>query len=210
MSTALCRPPRLGSVDPKETIAALATNDLLARYRRGVENYDRRLFLLRDEQLDQAFLPESGLGRWPVRVVLGHVMDADLVAVHRMRRAVAEDNPVFADWDENAFVESNLYGVGAPPGGGGAVGWYVALTHTLRQGTAQWAFSLSDAQLARTGMHPVRGVMSVRDILVSYTHHLEHHAAYLNAKVERFLGPAPEEPVPAGGCGPGCGCKPKG
>ena len=34
------------------------------------------------------------------------------------------------------------------------------------------------------------------------TWHLEHHAAYLRAKLDAMLGPAPEpEPAPAGGCG---------
>ena len=30
------------------------------------------------------------VGRWPIRVLLGHLADAELVFVHRMRRAVGE------------------------------------------------------------------------------------------------------------------------
>ncbi len=201
--------PRLGKVDKVETIAALSTPDLLLRFRKGVENFDRRLFWLTEEQLDQAFLPDAGVGRWPARVLIGHVADADLVAVHRMRKIVAEERPLLAEWDENAFVDQNLYGVGQGVSGGGSIGAFVAIIHTLRQWAAMWLAGLSEAQLARTGMHPSKGEQSVRTIVASYTYHLESHAAYLNAKIVKFLGEAAEattEPQASGGGG-GCGCK---
>lgn len=200
--------PAIGGVPTVEAFSAMGLPELVRRYRRGVENFDRRMFELSEDQLDQAFLPDAGVGRWPVRVVLGHIADADLAAVHRMRRIVAEDHPVFAEWDENAFVDQNLYGVGQGLAGGGVVGAFVAAIHVLRQWSGMWLASLSDAQLARTGMHPSRGPQSVRDIAIYYAWHLEHHAAYVNAKVERFLGPVQAVAEPAGscGCGSGCGC----
>ena len=201
--------PRLGLVPDQARFAALPTQELVARFRRGVENFDRRLFWLTDEQLDQAFLPDVGVGRWPTRVVLGHLADADLVAVHRMRRIFAEDQPMLAEWDENAFVDRNIYGLSQGVSGGGSVGAFVAIIHTLRQWTALWAASLSEQDLKRTGMHPTKGPQSIRDILALYTWHLEHHAAYVNAKIERFLGEPTADDVsaPGGSCGAGCGCK---
>ncbi len=201
--------PRLGCVPSKDEFQAMSLPELVRRFRRGVENFDRRVFDLEEEQLDQAFLPDARVGNWPIRVVLGHITDADLVAVHRMRRIVAEDNPVLAEWDENAFVDKNLYGVGQGMAGGGVVGALVAAIHVMRQWGGMWVAGLSDQQLARQGMHPTLGALSVRDILVYYTWHLEHHAAFINAKVERFLGEEQPEPAEArsGGCGGGgCGC----
>lgn len=205
--------PALGSVAAVETFHAMTLPELVRRFRRGVENFDRRMFDLTEEQLDQAFLPDAGVGRWPVRVVLGHIADADLVAVHRMRKIVAEDNPILTEWDEHAFVDQNLYGVGQGMAGGGVIGAFVAAIHVMRQWTGMWLASLTDAQLSRTGMHPSRGPQSVRDIAVYYTWHLENHAAFVNAKVERFLGreaPAQQDkaaPKAAGSCGSGCGCR---
>lgn len=206
--------PRLGMVPPKERFRTLPLPELVRRYRRGVENFDRRMFELSEEQLDQAFLPDAGVGRWPVRVVLGHVADADLVAVHRMRKIVAEDNPVLAEWDEQAFVDKNMYGVGQGMAGGGVVGAFVATIHVLRQWSGMWLASLSDAQLARQGMHTALGPQSVLDIAAYYTWHVENHAAYVNAKIERFMGPLPIQPETAGvatgkagSCGSGCGCR---
>ena len=200
--------PRLGCVPQRHEFGAMTLPELVRRFRRGVENFDRRVFDLSEDQLDQAFLPDAGVGNWPIRVVLGHLADADMVAVHRMRRIVAEDQPILAEWDENAFVDRNLYGVGQGMAGGGVVGALVAAIHVLRQWGGIWVAGLPDEQLARTGMHPTHGPQSVRDILVYYTWHLEHHAAYINAKIERFLGEeTPEEHDHAGGCGSGsCGC----
>src|SRR5690606_14258592 len=89
----------------REEIQRLPDAELLERYAAGIENFDRRVVKLTDEQLDQAWLPEAGVGRWPARVLLGHLADAELVFVHRLRRAVAEENPVLSVWEENAFVD---------------------------------------------------------------------------------------------------------
>jgi hypothetical protein len=76
----------------------------------GSETLDKRVFQLSAEQVDQAFLPDAGVGRWPIRVLLGHLADAELAFVHRMRRVVGEDSPVFSVWDENSFIDANIYG----------------------------------------------------------------------------------------------------
>lgn len=200
--------PSLEARPDKAQIAALGAPDLIRRLRRGVENFDRRIFELSDEQLDQAFLPDAGVGRWPVRVLVGHLADAELHNAARVRRAYAEENPMLAVWDENAYVDSNIYGLGGGASGAGSIGAFVAVIHTLRQWTAMWLTTLDEASWARKAMHPERGPLSVRDIVVINTWHLEHHAAFLNAKLEKFLGVAPEEPEAAeGGCGSGCGCK---
>ncbi len=185
-------------------ITALNDADLIARYRKGVENFDRRIFELSDDQLDLAFLPEAEVGRWPVRVLLGHLADAELVLVHRMRRTVGEDHPVLSPWDEDAAIDAGLY-----HGGRHHVGAFVAVVHTLRRWTSEWLTTLTPEQFAREAMHPERGPMTVRKILQDNTWHLEHHSAYLSAKVCRLLGPAAAEEPESGGCGPGCGCHKK-
>lgn len=195
------------SPDLRQEIARLTDEELIARYRGGLQTIDPRVFELSDEQMDMAFLPDAGVGRWPVRVLVGHLADAELAFTHRLRRAVAEEHPVFAVWDENAFIDSGLYNGGQYP-----VAGFIAVLHTLRRWTAEWLFAVTPEQLARKALHPERGEQSVRDILVYTTWHLEHHARFLNAKVCRMLGPAPAaEPAKAGGggCGPNCGCKHK-
>src|ERR1043166_7965282 len=162
-------------VDSREAVAALPDGELISRYRRGLEAFDVRIFELSDDQLDAAFLPDADVGQWPVRVLVGHLADAELAFTHRMRRAVAEENPVFAAWDENAFIDAGLYRGGQHP-----IGGFVATIHTLRRWTSDWLATLSPEQLARRAMHPERGPQTVREILVYATWHLEHHARFLN------------------------------
>lgn len=184
-------------------IRALSNTDLIARYGIGVENFDRRIFELSDDRLDMAFLPEAGVGRWPVRVLLGHLADAEVLYVHRMRRTFGEERPVLAVWDENAAIDSGMYHGPAHP-----IGAFVAVIHTLRRWTGEWLATLAPGQLDRRAMHPERGELSIRTMLQDLTWHLEHHARFLNAKVERMLGPAPAPTSErSGGCGPGCGCR---
>lgn len=220
-----CSGRRISQVPPTDSAVHLATlpsAQLIARYRKGVENFDRRLFKLNEPQIDQAFLPEADVGRWPVRVLLGHLADADLAQSHRMRRAVGEDNPVLSVWDENAFIDHGVYGLDHRTSSPGAadpaaeqhrvmnvLGGNVALIHTLRQWTGQWLSTLTEAQLGRTAMHPERGPLTVKLMLAYMVWHLEHHARFLACKLDRLVGPDVEDETPKGGCGAGCGCKSK-
>jgi hypothetical protein len=172
--------------------------ELLVRYRRGLELVDPRVFELSEDQMDMAFLPDAGVGNWPVRVLVGHLADGELAFTHRMRRAVAEESPIVNSWDENAFIDSGLYNGGQYP-----VAGFIAVIHTLRRWTAEWLATLTPEQMNRKMMHSENGPMTVRRVLEYAAWHLEHHAAYLNAKICKMLGEAPE-----GGCcgGSGCGC----
>jgi hypothetical protein len=186
-----------------DLVAALPDPELLARYRGGLQSFDPRLFELGDAQADTAFLPDAGVGRWPVRVLVGHLADAELAFTHRMRRAVAEDNPILAAWDENAFIDAGLYDGGRYP-----VAGFIAILHTLRRWTTEWLQTLTPEQLQRRALHPQRGELTVRDMVVRTTWHLEHHARFLNAKICKLLGPAPAgQPGSSGGCGESCGCR---
>jgi hypothetical protein len=71
-----------------------------------------------------------------------------------------------------------------------SIGGPIASIHTLRKWHAEWLRSLRAEQWERKGLHPQRGEQTVRMILAYDTWHLENHAWYLNAKVEKFLGGA--------------------
>ncbi|MBL8761516.1 MAG: DinB family protein [Phycisphaerae bacterium] len=215
----------LPPLEPAAKFKAMSIPDLLRRYRKGIENFDRRIFWLDADQLDFAFLPEADVGRWPVRVLLGHLADAEIVFSHRMRRAVGEDNPVLSVWDENAFIDHNIYGgtdtEGLSPEAAHdrvvrAVGGAVAMIHTTRQWTGDWLLSLRAEQFDRMALHPERGGESVKQMLSYAAWHLEHHARYLACKLDRLVGKDATPPKAegsaegsaggSGGCGSGCGC----
>jgi hypothetical protein len=151
-----------------------------------------------------------------VQTLLGHLADSELVFARDIRRIIAEDGPTLASFDEQAFIDAGLYdptsdGVGgeAPGGfpGGKPVAGFVAMIHTTRLFIGQYLATLSEEQFARTGLHPESGPTSVRDILNYAAWHLEHHAWFLQRKLDLMLGPAtPTDANASKGCGPGCGC----
>lgn len=214
------------AVPPVEVFMNLPTKDLIARCRKGVENYDRRVFWLSASDIETAFLPDAGVGRWPIRVLLGHLADAEMVLVHRMRKVAAEEKPVLHYWEEDAFIDANMYGdIPTQPGAAlpaalsdeaskarvaAVLGGFVAVVHTLRQWTGAWLESLPEAAFIREGMHTQRGPQTLKEILAYSTWHVEHHARFLKLKVDKLTGIAPnftKETAAGGGCGPGCGCK---
>jgi hypothetical protein len=198
-----------------EQLAQLPILHLVMRYRKGIEKLDQRVFELTEEQIDMAFLPEANVGRWPVRVLLGHLADAEVAAVHRMRRIVGEDGPVVNNWDEDAFVDANLYNNGpkayAEDAQGDnarvmqALGGSMAVIHTLRQWCGQWLLTLPESAWTRTMMHPARGAVSLKDYVALNTWHLEHHGRFLTQKLDRMGIPhAMPEQTSGGCCGGGC------
>lgn len=182
---------------------------LCARMRVGLELFDPRVVELSQEQVTQAWLESAGAGAWPIRVLIGHLADAEQVLAHRIRRVLAEDNPSLALWDEHAFIDGGLYGCteGAtlrPPMGGD-----LAMIHTTRNWLCATLMQLDDAQWSRQGMHPEKGPITLREIANANCWHLEHHAWFLNAKIEKLLGPTPpQESCDSQGCGKAsCGCR---
>lgn len=179
---------------PLEVFAALSEPEIIERYRRGTERIERRLLDLNDDQLDMFFTPDANAGRWSCRVLLGHLADAELSFVHRMRRTVAEEHPLLSAWDEDAFIDAGLYGkvdaAGKAIGPRLPVAGSVAVIHTLRAWHTDWLRTLAAEQWKRTALHPQRGEQSVRVIMNYTTWHLEHHVWFLGRKLTRLLGPA--------------------
>lgn len=196
----------------RDQIEQMEIPDLLRRYRYGVENFDSRVFKLDDAQLDMAFLADAGVGTWPIRVLLGHIADCELVYTHRMRRTVAEENPVLAVFDEQAMVDQNLYGLRREPGEKApeysSAGASIAVVHVTRMWTADWLRTLEPQAWTRKALHPENGPESVKRMVAKAVWHIEHHARFLTRKLDRMVGPVTSEGCcGGGGKSGGCGCK---
>lgn len=167
-----------------EEFASLSLPALQKRYAEGPSALDRRVLELPEKLARQTFRPEDGCGAWSCTTVIGHLADAEIAFVHRLRRAAAEEMPGFAVWDENAFVDRGLYALKSPLSLSLAFDALLA----LRKWTALWLSELPEGDFARKGKHPERGEQTLRNILEYAAWHLEHHGSFLNRKVEILLG----------------------
>jgi hypothetical protein len=116
-----------------------------------------------------------GPGDWSIAELVGHLVDSDLVASDRMKRVIAEANPILLAFDETAWIKR--LGTQEMPVEEG-VNLFVAnrrwITRILRRCT--------DGDFARAGQHSECGRMTLAELLTTYVNHLDHHLRFLYGK----------------------------
>jgi len=117
-------------------------------------------------------------GGWTVRQVVHHLADSHMTAFHRVRRALTEDWPVVAGYDEKAFAV--LPDVVAP------VEWSLELIEAVH---ARWVLmlqSLSDAEWKRGFKHAERGPSTIEAATLLYAWHSRHHVEHIRQLRKRM------------------------
>jgi len=116
-----------------------------------------------------------GPGAWSVAELAAHLVDCDLVFSDRMKRVIAEDDPVLQGFDESLWM--TRLGSGQMP-----VGDAVDLLATNRVWMTPILRRCADTDFARTGRHTEAGTVTLADLLAKATNHLDHHLRFLYAK----------------------------
>jgi uncharacterized damage-inducible protein DinB len=156
------------------TAAAIAA--ALASYESGAGKLRAACAGLTDAQINTRIGP----GAWSVMENAVHLLDSDLASTHRMRRIVAEENPLLVSYDEDAFIarlpsaEANLAEV-------------LDTFDANRRFTARWLRTLAPDAFARTGIHTQRGKVTLLQIVEIYANHVDHHLKFV-AEKRRNLG----------------------
>ncbi|HJZ94979.1 MAG TPA: DinB family protein [Candidatus Solibacter sp.] len=147
---------------------------LLERFRRGPELLAVVLTGVFGEEED--FAPP---GKWSTRQIVAHLADAELVAAHRFRQMLAEDNPTLVAFDQDKWTANLDYGKRKPK----------QSLETFRRVRAENYDLLKDmppAAFERTGNHTERGKISVLNLLEGMAEHAESHARQLQALREAY------------------------
>lgn len=121
-----------------------------------------------------------GPGTWSVMENAVHLLDSDLACTHRMRRMVAEENPLLVSYDENAFI-ARL------PSECNDIGEVLDLFESNRRFTARWLHTLRSDDFARTAIHTQRGKVALIQLVEIYANHVDHHLKFV-AEKRRNLG----------------------
>lgn len=134
---------------------------LVARYKAGYDAFAEAI--AESDDLDAA---DEG---WTPRQVAHHVADSELTSAIRLRRLLAEDDPVVAGYDENAFARVLRYEQRPVEAALRAI-------EAARATSAELLDLLTEADWARRGTHTETGAYGVEEWLRTYAEHPYDHA----------------------------------
>jgi hypothetical protein len=116
---------------------------------------------------------------WSIKEIAIHLCDADLVAAYRMKKVIAEDNPLLMAFDQDAWTSRLGYS-------GLDHAFYLQLFGTIRSGMAEVLNNLPEEAWARTGIHNVAGKITLQDIVESYIGHVNDHVQQIERNKAAF------------------------
>lgn len=136
----------------------------LERYATGAIDVDDAVARISDEELDRRPSPDE----WSPREVIHHLADSESMAYIRLRRLLAEDNPVIDGYDEPEWARRLHYNRPIEPS--------LAVLRAVRAASLQLLGTLTSEEWARTGTHSESGAYSVDQWLAIYAKHSHEHA----------------------------------
>ncbi len=142
--------------------------ELIARYKAGPQVLADALAAVGPDQLDRSVIARE----WTPRQIIHHVADSETTSYLRLRRLVAEDQPVITGYDEAEFARRLHYDR--------PVANSLAVIIAVRAASAELLDQLSEAEWQRSGMHTESGAYSVMDWLRIYAAHCHDHAVQIH------------------------------
>ncbi len=147
-------------------------HELVDRYRTGFAAVERAVEGITDDELDRPG-PDGG---WSARQVAHHLADSEARAYVRLRRLIAEEQPVILGYDEPEYARRLHY---ERP-----IGSSLDVLRAVRAASLELLESLTADEWDRRGTHSESGPYSVDDWLGIYASHSHDHAAQIRAARE--------------------------
>lgn len=122
---------------------------------------------------------KPGPGKWSIKEVAVHVADAEMVAIHRMKKVIAEENPLLFKFDPDAWASRLDYA-------SLDMNVYLELFRSLRAGMVPVLKGLKPEDWERTGIHNVAGKQTLRDIVQMFADHVDRHVAQIERNKQAY------------------------
>ena len=114
-------------------------------------------------------------GTWSIGEIVVHLLDAEMIGVHRMKSIAAEELPLMIGYDETAFIK-NLSPAKLP------VTDVLAAIDLNRRIFAAILRELPASAFERAGIHNEIGKVTLGEMLEKYNKHLSHHLKFVRDK----------------------------
>jgi hypothetical protein len=114
-------------------------------------------------------------GKWSTLEVVCHLVDSEQMCCHRMKRVIAEENPLIINCDETRFTTSLAYQTHE-------LEEELTLLDCMRKQMARVLAGLSAEAWSRTCVHSESGLMTLTDMLRAEVDHLPHHIRHIGEK----------------------------
>jgi hypothetical protein len=122
-------------------------------------------------------------GEWCVLEVIGHLIEAEERGfAGRIRTLMAETDPLFRTWDQDAVARERKDCAKDLPG-------LLAEWTRLREAGVALVETLRPEDLQRAGRHPTVGRLAIRDLLAEWVHHDRNHQRQMLANVQAYVWP---------------------
>jgi hypothetical protein len=157
---------------------------LIDNYERGADQTAQAIRGLTRDDLLRVPPADAGpeIGKWSIHQVVVHLADAEFALADRIKRIIAEDDPVLQAWDETRFAERLAYEKQSAED----AATLIALT---RKQVARFLRTLPDATFERKGRHTERGPQTATEVIATANSHLERHLKFIRAKRALFGKP---------------------
>ena len=110
---------------------------------------------------------------------MAHLADAELVAGHRFRQVIAEENPTLVAFDQDAWAANLDYARRKPKQS-------LETFRRLRAENYELLKDLPDSAFERAGNHTERGRVTLGQMLEGFAAHTESHARQIETIRARY------------------------
>ncbi len=114
-------------------------------------------------------------GKWSTLEVVAHIADFEPVMADRIKRVASHDNPTLLGADETLFAQHLGYL-------DRDIAEELAVVEAIRRSTARTIRHLPAAALSRIGTHSEAGVLTLEQLILKATNHLNHHVKFIREK----------------------------
>jgi hypothetical protein len=153
-----------------------AINQLVENYLNGVTAIKHAVRGMSREQL----LAKPIADKWSTLEVVAHIADFEPILADRMKRIIALEKPLLLVADENHFVTSLAYQ-------DRDLEEELAVIETTRKQMARILRATPAATFAKQGVHSLKGLVTLEDVVKITTNHVPHHLKFIADK-RRALG----------------------